>query len=277
LIISSFIYVFFHNLYLINNYNIFLLDRFEYIYNWGGYRIYSGLVSYPGVIGLYTILSLFLYYREKSFFWVIVSYIAYFSFIFNLLLAARRVSILEQFSVFLILLFFSSFYMVLNKKIYLPYMKRTIFIVLGFLFLFPFYLNSPMLSRNKDLSEEGDIDSGRSEIFGEAIASFSNNPFDFLVGMDGKSGYHNYILDLVFNIGLIPLLLFILGLVLVLFSRKSENHKEGGKLWIDQIMVYSILVVCFIQAMINSAITQPYYILNFFILMIVIKFYESGY
>lgn len=265
----------FHFLYLVlTSDSFFEIDEFEYtlIFN---HRIYQSLVSYPGVLSIYFFLFLAILVSGrkttamKSF--ALITLPVAFVLIF---LAARRVSMFELTAgLMLLFVYFSIILLTRSFKI----KSIILFFLLGLCSPGIYYVIvlSPMYHRSDSSIAAGEFDSGRLDIYREALSFFISNPMITLVGAGGSShvGYHNYFLDTIYRVGVLGLVPLCLSLVFLfsVFLRISDGERQN-KLGV-KFFVLIISSCMFIQVMVNSAITQPYYLINFYFALFSVVFY----
>lgn len=256
------------SLYL-NNSDFLKLTELDFPFFFGN-SIYQSLVSYPGVIFIYFCIVFYLSIRNINttgflytlFCMVLLSLLGF---------AARRASVFELLILFFILLVVSSIYLVKYKMISKKILYY-IFFLFPFLILFFYGLTKfPLGQRFTRTYQTGEFDSGRLDIYQKAFSDFSNNLGGLFFGQSGKSGYHNYFLDMLYNIGILPILIFfsMIFLYFIYDFKKILNYFSG----IDWFSLEVILIAgCFsgflVQSMVNASITQPYYLINLLVLVL---------
>ncbi|MDM1486831.1 hypothetical protein [Acinetobacter towneri] len=253
------------------NNNLFEVSEREYGLYWG-YGIYQAFVSYPGVLALFFCLVSFLFFFEKR---VILKF---FLFIFILViivaigLAARRISFLEMIFTFLFLFLFLFIDFVKNKGVVNKnlFLSCVSFIFLIF-FILSFYFNMPIFRRASSGMDDGGVDSGRLIIYERAFNFLFSDVYFLMFGYNGYSGFHNYFLELIFAIGLFPFLITILTFVFMFKVRINLSFSDIGSY-----ILLSLFGCFFLQSMFNASITQPLYLCNFLMIMLISFFYINS-
>lgn len=269
-LISFFIFNASHLFYIYLNNNIFSVTEFDYALYWE-YGIYQAFVSYPGVLGLFFALVSFLFFLEKKWSLKLFLLMFWFFLIISLGLAARRISLFEMMlTIFMLLMFVLLNVFVSNGLVKKNYFSSFIIYFTSFLLIFLFYFEMPIFSRAVDSARTNSFDSGRFEIYQKALDFLSSDYYFLIFGYGGKSGFHNYFLDIIFSIGVFPFLIAIF--LFLFFFKRSINFS------IMDISLYLFLSVigCFLlQSMLNASITQPLYLCNFIMIILVVVFYTD--
>ena len=236
-----------------------------------GVLIYQSLVSYPAVMSLYFFLSLGLVYAmSKSLLPELRKYKPYIYlliFILLYLLAAsgRRAFLVEFISGFSIIMILS---VIFGAKIRFV-KKRTLLSIFLFFCLFAsffvLYISTPLSERVLTSIEENTFDSGRVDILGHALSFYSSNLDVLFLGGGAKDvpGFHNFVLDQIYRVGIIGLVSVYLTMVLLVrkfiktidIGTDYKNHRY--------VFVLVLLISLFLQSMINASVSQPYYFVNF--------------
>jgi len=244
------------------------------------FLIYQSLVSYPGVLSLYLFLSLMLIYANKKidvglgFF--LKKYLLVFSVMLLYLLAAsgRRAFLVEFSSSLVIIALFSFLFFVSNKSVSKKFLFSYFsFYAVALIFCYV-YFNTDLSLRVVTSIENNTFDSGRVNILGRAFAFFYENigVLFFGAGGSGRVGFHNYVLDQVYRIGLIAFL-FSYFFVAFLVVRFVKQFDYGTDYRFSRIALTGVLMsFLFLQSMINASISQPYYFVNFFVVILVAYF-----
>lgn len=256
------------SLYL-NNVNFLTLTEFEFPYFFGN-SIYQSLVSYPGVIFIYFCITFYLSVRNTKttgFLYTLACIV-----LLSLLgFAARRASVFELLILFFILVVISGIYIAKYKIISKKIIYYVLFL-LPFLILFFYVLTKfPLGQRFNRTYQTGEFDSGRLDIYQKALSEFSNNLGGLFFGQSGKSGYHNYFLDMLYNIGILPILVFfsMISLYFIYDYKKILNYfSEINWLNIEVILIAGCFSGFLVQSMVNASITQPYYLINLLVLIL---------
>lgn len=269
-LISFFVFNATHLTYINLNSEIFNVTEFDYALYWG-YGIYQAFVSYPGVLGLFFALVSFLFFIEKNLLLKFLLLLFWFVLIVSLGLAARRISLFEMMITVFMILIFIALNIILRKGVIRKNYFLSFFVYLAsFLFVFLFYFKMPIFSRAVDSAKTNSFDSGRFDIYHKAIDFLSSDYYFLIFGYGGKSGFHNYFLDIIFSVGLFPFLISIF--ILVFFFKRRAGFS------ITNINFYLFLAVigCFLlQSMLNASITQPLYLCNFIMIILVVIFYTD--
>lgn len=245
-----------------------------------GILIYQSLVSYPAVMSLYFFLSLGLIYAmskgllpelRKYKFYV---YVIIFILLYLLAASGRRAFLVEFVSGFSIILILST---LLGFKFRFV-KKRTVIYLSLFLCLFAaffiFYISTPLSERVLTSIEENTFDSGRVDILGNALSFFSSN-LDVLFfggGVKETPGFHNFVLDQVYRVGVVGLVSVYLTMV-VLVRKFIKTIDVGSNYKTHRyVFVLVLLASLFLQSMINASVSQPYYFVNFLTVIMFIYF-----
>jgi len=242
-----------------------------------GYDIYQSLVSYPAVIFLYLALSYFIaffsnYERKiKN-----VATLLMFCSIFLLFSAARKISMVEVISLFLISMsYILTVNIVYKKNIGRFFLKKKsiMVIVLNILLgwgVSVYFFSSPLYKRLIQQIDNNNFDGSRLKNWSEGFDFITKDITTFLVGNfpTGSPGHHNYLLDTISRVGVFGLAqIIIIALLAIIFIRKFYIIKKGFdfKGYLITVLFLSLLL----QSTVNSALTQPYYLINFFIVFII--------
>lgn len=257
------------------------LDDFSFFY---GYLIYQSLVSYPGVLSLYLILTFATIYSVKLG-GISLSPVAKLSMwglpfvlLYLLAVSGRRAFLVEFFSAALVIICSALMYVLINGKL----RKRAAFNVLMFsgvvIAFFFFYIISPLSERVLQSVASNTFDSGRLGILALAYDYFINNPMILVFGggpLD-TPGFHNYILDQIYRIGLFGFFIIygINGYLVLRFLRVIDFGTEVR--FARSVFMLVLLSCLFWQSMINASISQPYYFINFLMVALVCYFVLLG-
>ncbi|RSC81569.1 oligosaccharide repeat unit polymerase [Acinetobacter haemolyticus] len=279
IVLTSFFFGFvFYNLHffyiLTNNHNLRSVDSYDFV-KFFDFGIYQALVSYPGVVFLHFVVFFYLLLKNSTKFNSILFFYGGIILLTLLGLAARRASLIEL----LIFLVFSCIVCLLYafkfNKIKLNILVFIIVFVPCILIYFMFFLHLPIFLRTQQSYESGSFGTSRIEIYKAAIETFSNNIYQFLIGSPGKSGFHNYFLDVLFNLGLLPIIILMLMLFVYFlsnFKRVYANIKSFDFYKLEVIIILGLTSGLVVQSMVNASITQPFYLLN---VLLVIMLYVS--
>lgn len=258
--LGFFLFSTFHMIYVVLNSNEFhMIDEFSYTLIFE-HRLYQALVSYPGGMTIFYFLCISIAisgirFPFKYTFCTLGGIVA----IIQIGMAARRVSLFEL--TFGILIF--SLLLIFNWKKIDLLSKKFVFIFFGI--LIPVHiliiLNSPLFLRSTESVNEGEFDSGRLDIYREAFRYFSTNidALLFGVGGEGHVGFHNYVLDTVHRVGVIGFL--VLFITILLLSIKFLNFTTLKNKSMKIMALFPVFMCCLMQVTVNSAITQPYYLI----------------
>ena len=236
-----------------------------------GLILYQALVSYPGVLSLAFFLSLAVLYRQLSVlplvkgrsFTVMISLMV---FILGFLgLSSGRKSFLAEFLTgFLIILMMAFFYGLVYRKTSLrSLMSLFLFVVFSFFGAF-IYLTNGMSGRFVGSIESGNVDSGRLSILKDAFDFFYNNLDIFMLGAGGSGspGMHNFFLDQIYRIGIFATFFcyFVFAYLIRRFYKKNNIYSSMNFSKSMYILIFGSCVLW--QSMVNSSISQPYYLIN---------------
>jgi hypothetical protein len=242
------------------------------------FDIYQGLVSYPGVIFIYLAVSLFLVFfsgYEKRI--KVVSFFLLISLIFLIFSAGRKISMIEVF-----LLFTISMLYILHSNIYYNKFQNSLILkrkgfrlilmnlILSVSVIFYFF-NSQLYNRFLSQVEGKQLDGSRLEKWSNGFYFITHDIETLLFGdfPVGPPGFHNYFLDTVARVGLVGFaILLIIFFLSVNYIKKFYNYKNKDT-YIKYLFVIFILSLL-LQLSINSAFTQPYYLLNLFVAFIIV-------
>lgn len=245
-----------------------------------GFLIYQSLVSYPAVITLYLFLTIALIYvTRKEILPGLKKYkyfAYYFIFVLLYLLAAsgRRAFLVEYIGSLVIISVFSIIYISTNRFV----KKKTVWFLFLFLLLFfsffVFYINTPLSQRVLTSIDQNTFDSGRVNILGNAFDFFTNNlsVLFFGGGERERPGFHNFILDQIYRIGLVGMLSVYLTMVLLVRRFVKVNDTGTDFKYHRRMFLFILLGSLFLQSMINASVSQPYYFVNFLIVTVFVYF-----
>ncbi|ENN6470423.1 hypothetical protein AB9X29_004244 [Vibrio vulnificus] len=235
-----------------------------------GTSIYQSLVSYPAVLSLYFTLFIFLYFSGvvKGFSRLFTVF-SLFVVCFLMLLSARKSVFIEMGWVIFVFLFISPWFLRTKKKI--DNWVINFFQILFYLMIAIALVRlTPSLERISDSFVSNTFTGGRFEIYSKAIDIISSDLTGFLFGFGGGVySFHNFFLDLVFRLGLISTVVYLLVLTSVGYFIYYKVVYRG-----ITIRLFSLVCIAgqlFIQLLVNSPLTQPYYVINYcFVLLCVI-------
>ncbi|PIE47833.1 MAG: hypothetical protein CSA42_01505 [Gammaproteobacteria bacterium] len=238
------------------------------------YGVYQAFVSYSGVIGLYAFLYLVIFLIAKKrikkiFFLACYSFTMLLAFII-----ARKASLLELFLYFSLgSLIFFKYLLVNNFRVTRNVAQTILLLILPVAFFCKLLPNTPIFSRISRSVQQDKFDEGRLDIYNKALKELFGDPINLLVGHGGKSGYHNYILDMVYTMGLFPFVLAVwLMMIYVIIKPRvsTEIFNNNNSLMLFAVMGY--LGLFLVQTMVNASISQPYYLINFLMCALFITF-----
>lgn len=279
--ISGFVFFSLHFLSIFFNSNDLL--SINQLYEFSGFFnivIYQSLVTYPAVLSVYFILTIALIYvarKNTELGFEKYSFLYYcFLFILLYLLAAsgRRAFLVEYLSWFLIVLVFS----LVNVTFVRVVKKKTILFLFLFLFLlvsfFALYVNTPLFQRVLLSINNNTFDSGRVNILSNAFDFFYNNITVLLFGGGARDvpGFHNFFLDQVYRIGLFGLLSVYITMGFLIRKFVNVNDIGTNYKYIRRVFLSMLFGSFFLQSMINASVSQPYYLINFLVVSVVIYF-----
>lgn len=232
-----------------------------------GFVIYQALISYVSVILLFiTLLITIWIFRSKIVF--SSNLFIYFILIISTILIAmggRRVSFVDLFFIFIVLNLyqFSRIYNYkLNKKILLLTSMMFLLVVVSFAIGFEI-----IIRWQKTIEGEG-INLDRIDHIKRFIDVVNDNPKILFIGLGTNNlpGYHNYFLDTIHRVGLLSsLAIFIMIFNLIINYYKLIN--------IDIIRFMTIILISqlIINSTFNSALTQPYYFVNWAFIYLILN------
>ena len=280
-LLSAFVYYTTHFISVIYTSTDFLRVSSNYEFsNIFGILIYQSLVSYPAVMSLYFFLSLgVIYAMSKGLLpelrkYKLYIYILIFILLYLLAASGRRAFLVEFISGFSIILILSTLFGIKTRFV----KKTTVFYLSLFFFLFALffilYTNTPLSERVLTSIEENTFDSGRVDILGNALDFYSSN-LDVLFlggGVKDAPGFHNFVLDQIYRVGIIGLVSVYLTMVLLVrkfiktidIGTNYKNHRY--------VFVLVLLASLFLQSMINASVSQPYYFVNFLTVIMFVYF-----
>lgn len=279
--ISSAVYFTLHFLSIVTTaINPLNIDPYRDFSSFFGIVLYQSLVTYPAAISLYLFLTLaFIYVSKRKIIpnmaiYRLLSY-GYIFILLYLLAASGRRAFLVEFTVAFTIIIISSVVHSLRfryaKKI--TFMYFFLFIMLFMLF-FTWYVNVPLSSRVLNSVENNTFDSGRVDILSNAFKFYTNNLDVLLVGGGTKDvpGFHNFVLDQIYRVGIIGLVS--VYAVTVLLVRRFVRVTDLGTAFKAQRRTFILIMLSclFLQSMINASVSQPYYFVNFLVVTILIFF-----
>ena len=149
----------------------------------------------------------------------------------------------------------------------------SLFIVL-FISFFTFYINTPLSQRVLISIEQNTFDSGRVDILGNAFDFFSNNISVLFFGGGPRDtpGFHNFILDQIYRVGLIGLVSVYVTMALLVRRFVRINDLGSNYKYQRRIFLFILFASLFLQSMINASVSQPYYLVNFIVVVICVYF-----
>jgi hypothetical protein len=238
-----------------------------------GFGIYQSLVTYTAVISLYIVVAL------GAILSVRVGLVCRFGLMLIVLqmllvlaLGARRASIVELIMIASIAAVFAVAYLLVKVRFSIG--GVVLFAMALFLFSIVDLISSlPVFRRLAESYSSSTLDSGRFEIYGRAIRELSSDYILLLGGRGAASGYHNFALDLVYSIGLVPLLIFLVA-VIAIFAKglKRMRHEVRKSSWSSLFLFLSVIACFFVQSMVNASVTQPYYLANLLVVVLLLYF-----
>ena len=245
-----------------------------------GILIYQSLVTYPAVLTLYLFLTVALIYVAKKDILPELKKYKYFAYYFLIVLlyllaaSGRRAFLIEYLSSLIVILSFSVTYAFYHRYV----KKKTVWYfslyLLLFIAFFVFYINTPLSSRVLSSIEQNTFDSGRVDILGNAYDFFTTNLSVLFFGGGQRDipGFHNFILDQIYRIGLLGLfsVYIIMGVLIRRFVKLNDlgtDYKYHRRMF-----VFVLFTSLFMQSMINASVSQPYYFVNFLTITIFMYF-----
>jgi hypothetical protein len=249
-----------------------ILSNVNFVLFWG-YDIYQGLVSYCGVLFIYSTISLFIIlFSNFSRKLKLLSAILFISSLFLLFASGRKIALVEFFLLFtLVILNFirlSFYYNKINGTLILKKKALPLLIMIVFIcFSASYYIfNSMSYYRLFDQIAIKSWVFPRSLHWVEGLNYITKDVHTFFLGnfISGTPGFHNYFLDTTARVGVVGLLIIIILLFLSInyvkvFYTAYQNIDSSVKY-----LFVLLALALFIQSFVNSAFSQPYYILNLF-------------
>ena len=113
---------------------------------------------------------------------------------------------------------------------------------------------------------------GRDEIYVKAFNVMSSDTFQLFFGFGlGESSFHNYFIDVFFRLGIFAALLYfsILFYILVKITRLVKKTGLVNRAW----FLITIIGQLLIQSLVNSPLSQPYYLINFVFVVMYFMYY----
>lgn len=269
------IWMFFHLVSIFLGAGTLSISKYDFVVFYG-YDIYQALVSYPGVLFLFFLLSYVVYTRPG----LGNKFIGFFSMFMSLLLmalAARRASFVDVFLFLLIVYCVPLFGVLLGRKFLFFNAVLKILLVNSFLAVVFFAgLKLPIFDRFVGSFSSGNADAGRLDKYVKAVEYFGSDFTRFLFGGgQGVPGFHNFFLDAAYRIGLVGVLLLLIMLVLSSYWFLWKANGRGGSGTSYQIIKVLVLSLLF-QSMINTPLTQPYYALNFLMVAYAVRYLQPS-
>lgn len=238
----------------------------------GSGSIYSSLVSWPTVLSLYLGLIVFWRYNIKSIFnpYVLVHIVIFSLLLLDISLSQRRESSL------LLLVFFVFFLIYFLMKLPIIFLKmkiKKILIVMFFLSsIFIIYVYLEIFGQRLfGLNAEGLNDYERIDMWNDV---FSRIDLNFLLfgSMSAINNMHNYIISIFFSFGIIGILAFLFGglssfkYYFPIFFQTSKRY-----FLFNNISALYFLLIFVLSNTVNSSATQPYFLLNFTLIIVIIN------
>lgn len=246
-----------------------------------GYLVYQSLVSYPGVVALVLYLIAWAVFEHvakagnvRKYWFLLWCFSLLFALMYIGFASGRRAFVVEVFAGLLIILLAFFYY-----GIRFQYAKKTrlLISVLFFLFLvfcLAFYFNTDLSYRVMSSVEQGTFDSGRINILGRAVDFFYQNPLVLLFGAGGSDapGFHNFFLDQMHRVGALGLV-FIYSVTYYLIRSAYKALRNENKLgYMKSVLLAMIFSSFFLQSMINASVSQPYYLVNIVVVLMLVVF-----
>lgn len=238
-----------------------------------GYGIYQSLVTYTAVISLYLIpvMGFILIDKMRLTSRLVLISLAVLM-LLMLALGARRASLVEFSLILFLLAMFGTTYFMTKAKLTLGALVLLVSIIPVF-FFFEAIASLPIIDRGVGSFTSGTFDSGRLAIYERAIRELSSDYTLLLAGRGESSGYHNFGLDLIYTLGVIPLGLFLfITFFIVKKAWEKLRREEGPQSWLGAFLTTSTICLLLVQSMVNASVTQPYYLLNFLMVSLVVRF-----
>lgn len=213
----------------------------------GEFCVYQSLVTYPSVLSIFATISLFFIKGvAKYFIFMLVFFVS--------ILSQRKLAMLDYFMISSILILFSHDF------------RLRIGVVFFALIFLSWILELGMFDRLFSSVDEGDLSSGRFEIQSSFFSELNFKDLMFGTNAIEKPGLHNFFLNIIYGMGLVGLFLYIFPLVFLFYKLLRKKLFYYGA----QYLVI-IIWIAISSAMINSSITQPYFISNFVLAILIVR------
>lgn len=220
------------------------IDRFLSV---GDFCVYQSLVTYPGVLACFSLIVLYFCKSRYTFL------------IFGLLcslaaLSQRKLAILDFTGLVLINYFF-------RKRT-----RRKFLFAIALILSANLLLDMGLFNRLHESILSNDLSSGRSDIVRSFMSRLDLSDIRFYLGYDvvSKPPMHNFVLNLIYSMGLVGAFLYLTPFFFLIFLFFKRNFYFYGLSY-----TLSSIFLLSTSSLINSSITQPYFISNFMLLFIV--------
>lgn len=241
-----------------------------------GVSIYQSLVSYPAVLSIFFTLLIYCYFGDvtKGLTKVLIGFSILIVSILMLLSARKSVFIELVWISFVLICVFPWF---LKNKKTLQRWVLNIIAIFSLIAIVGFFVKmTPSFDRIYNSLGNSTFTGGRDEIFSKAIEMLSNDLLGFLFGFGGGDySFHNFFLDLVFRLGLISTMVYFVALSSAGYSFFKRFLLLG--ISIRTFSFFCIIGQLFIQLLVNSPLTQPYYVINFCFVLLCLMYIPNNY
>jgi hypothetical protein len=250
----------------------FVRSDLEMPYRYGAllnFSLYSSLVSWPSILTLYLTLMIFEIKINSRMSSIIYSLGAALI-LFELALADRRESILTLIFISTLALFWVSARSLLSPRIST---SQVYLLVFSTTVIAAFMVGLIGARLNLGGYGNGLIDLERIEIWRSAFEPLSG--FSIIFGtLNPTNMFHNYFISFIYSFGLFGLLLVIYAFFKLTWFYFASFVKSfvGASSWsLRSISQAVILFILILSNSVNTSITQPYFIVNFFIVLLIIN------
>lgn len=246
----------------------------EYEYSmYFSYGIYQAFVSFPGVLALAFALVIFLIFIEHGFLIRVFLFSMFFLILLSLGMAGRRISLFETSLTISILVLYLLLRIISRKgKILTNHFQSFLLLSILFSIFIPYFIKTAIFIRASASADAGTFDSGRIDIYNRAIDLLASDYYYLIFGYGGQSGFHNYFLDIVYSMGLFP---FITAIMFFILYFKTGVFSLSKMKKLSFYLILSLLGCLGLQSMLNASITQPLYLTNFIIILLIAVFYTD--
>ena len=263
------------SIFITNDYSFFNVDRHFIFSTFFGLRIYQSLTTYPNLLGLFSMLFLWLYFwQPKKYFSKSILMLFIFFLIFLAGLSETRMFLFDA-----IIIFLTLFLLLINRLYYNLNITETclyLLMIIVIIIIFDIQFLEGSIYR---FNLQGTAD--REKLIFETINFIKTNMDDLLFYGNGvlQTSAHNFILGLITSVGLIcsSFYLLIITFLFLSFTRSVILLNNRFYATNKKIIHYGLFLLLIGNSTFNTAITQPIYIFNFMIINLIIISNYYGY